>query len=120
MTAWYVLFAAQVLLVSAGRVDIHRRLGVLVAITAVAIVPTGIATAIGFIRRVAGNADESALAALIAGYQFVALTLFALLVGTALAFRRRSDIHKRLMTVASLSLLGPPWPAWCRIRLRCG
>jgi hypothetical protein len=108
MTAWYVLFAAQVLLVSSGRVDLHRRLGILVAITAAALVPAGVATAIAFIRRAAGNADDSALAALIAGYQFVALTLFTVLVVTALVLRRRSDIHKRLMTVASLSLLGPP------------
>jgi hypothetical protein len=108
MTAWYVLFAAQVLLVSARRVDIHRRFGILVAFTGAALVPTGIATAIAFIRRVAGDAEESELAAVIAGYQFVALTLFTLLVVTALAFRGRSDIHKRLMTVASLSLLGPP------------
>jgi hypothetical protein len=108
MTAWYVLFATQVLLVSAHRVDIHRRLGILTAFTAAALVPAGIATAIAFIRRVEGDTESSELAALIAGYQFVALTLFTLLVVTALVLRRRSDIHKRLMTVASLSLLGPP------------
>jgi hypothetical protein len=43
---------------------------------------------------------------MIAGYDFISLLVFAALVGTALALRRRGDVHKRLMTLASLSLLG--------------
>jgi hypothetical protein len=53
------------------------------------------------------NPDEAPIAAIIAGYDFISLLVFALLVGTALFLRRRSDVHKRLMTLASLSLLGP-------------
>ena len=77
------------------------------ALTAAAIVPVGVATAIAFIQRVRGNSEEAPVAAIIAGYDFISLLIFALLVGTALALRRRSDVHKRLMTIASLSLLGP-------------
>jgi uncharacterized membrane protein YozB (DUF420 family) len=108
MTAWYTLFVAQVALVSGRRVDLHRRLGILTALTAAALVPVAAATAIAFIARVRGNPDEAPIAAVIAGYDFVALSVFALLVGIALILRRRSDIHKRLVTLASLSLLGPP------------
>jgi len=107
MTTWYALFVTQVLLVSVRRVDTHRRLGILGALTAAAIVPVGVATAIAFIQRVRGNSEEAPVAAIIAGYDFISLLIFALLVGTALALRRRSDVHKRLMTIASLSLLGP-------------
>jgi hypothetical protein len=107
MTTWYALFLSQVMLVSRRRVDLHRRLGIFTALTAAAIVPVGSATAIEFIRRVSTDADEAPIAAIIAGYDFVSLLVFALFVGTALIFRRRSDVHKRLMTLASLSLLGP-------------
>jgi hypothetical protein len=107
MTTWYALFLAQVALVSRRRVDIHRRLGIFTALTAVAILPVGVATSIAFIHRLGVNSDEAPVAAIIAGYDFVSLLVFALLVGTALALRRRSDVHKRLMTLASLSLLGP-------------
>ncbi|HEX4243103.1 MAG TPA: hypothetical protein VHZ53_16960 [Steroidobacteraceae bacterium] len=108
MTAWYTLFVAQVALVSRRRVDLHRRLGMLTAVIAAALVPAAAATAIAFLTRVRANPDEAATAAVIAGYDFVALSVFTLLVVTALILRRRSDIHKRLMTLASLSLLGPP------------
>jgi hypothetical protein len=107
MTTWYGLFVTQVMLVSARRVDIHRRLGIFAALTAAAIVPVGAATSIAFIQRVRGNSDEAPVAAIVAGYNFISLLAFALLVGTALALRRRSDVHKRLMTIASVSLLGP-------------
>jgi hypothetical protein len=108
MTAWYALFLTQVALISRRRVDIHRRLGIAAALAAVVVVGVGVATAIYFVTRVRGNPEESAFAAVVAGYDLVSLLIFALLVGTALALRRRSDIHKRLMTLASMSLLGPP------------
>lgn len=107
MTAWYALFLAQVLLIHRRRADIHRRLGIFTALIAAAIVPVGSATAIAFIHRLHTNADEAPIAAIIAGYDFISLLMFALLVGTALLLRRRSDVHKRLMTLASLSLLAP-------------
>ncbi len=37
----------------------------------------------------------------------LALVVFGCLVGLALLFRRRGDYHKRLMLLATLSLLGP-------------
>jgi len=106
MTAWYAL--SQVALISRRRVDIHRQLGIAAALTAVVVVAVGVATAIHFVTRVRANPEDSAFAAVVAGYDLVSLLIFALLVGTALALRRRSDIHKRLMTLASMSLLGPP------------
>jgi hypothetical protein len=108
MTLWYALFLTQVLLIARRRPDIHRRLGVLTAMTAAALVPIATATAIAFVARTRTDPDEGPVAAIIAGYDFVSLLMFALLVGTALALRGRSDVHKRLMTLASMSLLGPP------------
>lgn len=108
MTAWYGLFLAQVVLISRCRVDIHRRLGIVAAVTAVLVLVSGVTVGLAFVARSRGNPDDAAVAAVIAGYDFMSLVVFALLVGAALLFRKRSDYHKRLMTLASLSLLGPP------------
>lgn len=108
MTLWYALFLTQVVLVSRRRVDVHRRLGILTALTAAALVPVATATAIAFVSRLRTDPEGGPVAAIIAGYDFVSLLMFVLLVGTALALRRRSDVHKRLITLASMSLLGPP------------
>jgi len=108
MTAWYALFLTQVVLISRRRTDIHRRLGIAAAVTALLLVLVGVATALRFVARVRGNPNDAAFAAVVAGYDIVSLLIFALLVGTALVMRRRTDIHKRLMTLASMSLLGPP------------
>jgi len=108
MTLWYVLFLAQVTLVARKRTDLHRRLGVLTAVTGAVLIPLGIATAAAYIARVHGDPDEGPVSAVIFAFDAVALLVFAVLVGTALVKRARSDVHKRLMTIASLSLLGPP------------
>lgn len=119
MTAWYVLFAAQVTLIIRRRPDVHRRLGIMSAVVGFAIVPAGVATALAFVRM-HSNPDEAAYAALVAGYDFVLLAVFWFLLCAALFLRRRSDFHKRLMLLASLSLLAPPlarvvsddWALW--------
>jgi hypothetical protein len=106
MTSWLVIFITQALLVDAGRVGLHRKLGVLGAVIALLVLYTGIATGIDAGRRGASPAPD------VPALMFMAIPLFdmpvfALLVGVALARRNRPDIHKRLMLLATLSLLTP-------------
>ena len=106
MTLWFVLFSAQVWLVVEARRDLHRRLGVLGLILAVLVVCVGVAAAIDAGRR--GSSPAPGVPPLI----FMAIPLFdmpmfALLVGVALWKRRRPDIHKRLMLLATLGMLTP-------------
>ena len=106
MTLWLALFIVQVRLVAAGRTDLHRRLGVVGAILVVLILVVGMATAIDAVRRGATPVPE------VTPYMFMAIpffdvAVFAALVGVALWYRRRSDIHKRLMLLATLSILAP-------------
>jgi len=106
MTTWLVLFAAQVGLVAAGRTDLHRRLGVLGLVVAVLVIGVGVAAAIDAGRRGASPTTE------VPPLVFMAIPLFdmpvfAALVGVALWKRRRPDIHKRLMLLATLGLLTP-------------
>jgi hypothetical protein len=102
MSSWFVLFLVQVRLVARGRTDLHRRLGVLGALIAAAMLVVGITTAIAG-ARLGHTPGPPPLAFLIV--PFTDMAVFALLVGTGLWFRRRSDIHKRLMLLSCVGIL---------------
>jgi hypothetical protein len=106
-TSWVLLFLAQTTLVAARRTDIHRRLGALGAVLAVLLLLVGTTTAI--IRVKGGSAPIPGVPPL----AFLAVPLFdmvvfAILVGAAFYYRHRADVHKRLMTLATISLLSAP------------
>ena len=115
MTSWVVLFVVQTRFVAARRVDLHRRLGVFGALLIVAIVAVGIPASIESARRGVTIGDLTPLMFMVLPLGTV--VVFAVLAGLAVAYRRRSDIHKRLMLLATLSILTPaiarvPWPAF--------
>jgi hypothetical protein len=104
MTSWVVLFITQVSLVATRRVRLHQRLGVFGAILAVLVFLVGILTAIAAAARGASPGPPA--------LQFLVVPLgdmlvFGILVGAALYFRRRLDVHKRLMLLAAVNLLAP-------------
>lgn len=106
-TSWILLFLAQTSLIAARRTDIHRRLGVLGGVLAALILILGTTTAI--IRVKGGSAPIPGVPPL----AFLAVPLFdmvvfAILVGAAFYYRHRPDVHKRLMTLATVSLLSAP------------
>lgn len=104
MTAWIVLFAVQAGLVAARRVDLHRKLGIAGAALAALVVIVGVATAIEAARRgVSPGPPPLVFLAIPLG----GVLVFGLLVGAAIANRRRGDWHKRLMLVGALSILTP-------------
>ena len=105
-TVWIALHYTQARLVAAHRLDIHRRLGIfgacVAALLAVQVVSMAIANA------AAGHGGPPGRDPL----QFLSVplgttTMFALFVGSALVLRRKREWHKRLMLLASLSLLVP-------------
>lgn len=113
-SAWLVLFIVQTGLIAAGRVDLHRRLGIAGAILALAMLGLGTLTAL---RSVAGASDPGALAFL--AIPLFDMVVFAVLVGSALALRHVAQTHKRLMLIAMIGLLTPAtgrihWPAALR------
>lgn len=111
MTTWMGLFIVQPMLVAKGRTDIHRRLGVAGGVLAAAIVVVGPIVAIYGVR--AGHhpvpgANPLAFMAV----PFGDIAVFAILVGAALYYRRRPEFHKRLMLVATITLLPPGVARW--------
>src|SRR6186997_2677180 len=104
-TSWLALFMVQTTLVAAHRTDIHRRLGILGGVIAALMIVIGPTTAV--IRANQGATpipDVSPLSFLVIplGDMFV----FAILISAGFYFRRRSDVHKRLMMLATISILG--------------
>lgn len=116
MTAWFVLFIVQTRLVAAGRTDLHRRLGVGGALLALAILIVGPLVAITA-AKLGHSPGPPPLVFLVV--PLADMVVFALLVGSGLAFRHRSDVHKRLMLLSCVGLLTAaiarvPVDAWHR------
>ena len=103
-TSWFALFAVQTLLVARGRTDIHRRLGALGAILAVAVFVTGTITTINAVRHGVVSPEFDPRVYFV-GATLPSFVLFAVLVAAAVAFRRRPETHKRLMLLATIKLM---------------
>jgi hypothetical protein len=102
--AWLLLLLTQTSLVAAGRVDLHRRLGVVGAGLAVAMLVLGIIGSLMAASRPTGFVNVS-----VPHLQFLVVPLFALglfvaFVSLALLNRRRPQHHKRLMLLATIAL----------------
>ncbi|TRW49459.1 hypothetical protein FM042_00925 [Aliidiomarina halalkaliphila] len=107
MTIWFALFITQVGLNLKGRNDLHRRLGVSGAVFAILVVVLGIAVTIESGRKGISPASDVPVLAFMA-VPFFDIAVFAGFIATALVYRRRPDIHKRLMLLATLSILTAP------------
>jgi hypothetical protein len=105
-TGWLVLFLVQVRLVAARRVDLHRRLGAAGAVFAVLVIVLGLAAAFEAAKR--GFAPPGAPPPLVFfAIPVGAVTTFAMLVAAAIYWRRRPDVHKRLMLMATIAVITP-------------
>lgn len=104
MTAWVVLFITQISLVATRRTKIHQRLGVLGGVLAALVVIVGVLTALYAAARGA-SPGPPALSFLI--IPLGDMLIFSILIGLALYYRRKLDVHKRLMLLAAINLLTP-------------
>jgi len=118
--AWLLLYLAQSLLVASRRVGWHKRLGLSSILLLALILPLAYSTTIEMVRRgfdLSGDQridshPQVAMGGLDAStgvvFNLVGLLLFAVLAVAALCYRRRPEIHKRLMLFANIELMGPP------------
>ena len=103
-TSWLALFMVQTTLVAAHRTDIHRRLGILGGVIA------GLMIVIGPTTAVIRASQEATPVPGVSPLSFLVIPLgdmfvFAILVGAGFYYRRRPDVHKRLMMLATISIL---------------
>jgi hypothetical protein len=106
-TTWVLFFLAQTTLVATGRTYLHRRMGIAGAILAALVVVVG--TTVAIMRAKNGTSPIPGVPPLgFLAIPFFDMVVFAILVGTALYFRRRLESHKRLMTLSMITLLAAP------------
>ena len=105
MFGWIALFVTQTVLVARHRIDWHRRLGILGAMLAAVIVIADTATVINALRLGGHHLPPGVPIPLFMAFSFFDLLTFAILVSSAIALRRMSAWHKRLMLLATILVL---------------
>jgi hypothetical protein len=111
-TLWILLFLAQVVLVSQGRTDIHRKIGPYGGALVVVMLVFGTIAALNAAVRQGGFIGIP-----VPPLQFLAIPLFDMIVfpsfvAAALIQRHNSQSHKRLMLLATLNLLPAAIARW--------
>ncbi|MEP6781177.1 MAG: hypothetical protein ABJC26_14875 [Gemmatimonadaceae bacterium] len=102
--SWLVLFATQVALIVAERRRLHRRLGVIGIVLALVLLALGFAVAVQAART--GYAPAPGMTSL----AFLVIPIgdlvgFAVFVAMGLYWRQKRDVHKRLMWLATISIV---------------
>lgn len=107
---WVLLLVAQTSLVAAGRVDVHRRLGVAGFLLACAMVVLGVLTATGALAR--GVALPGMDAKTFYAVPMLDMLLFATLIFFAYRARSRPATHKRIILIATIALTPAAFTRW--------
>lgn len=112
LTLWFSLAVAQGWLIRSGQRRWHRRVGYTTATYAAAVVVSGLVVNSGWAASLTSAADPANIIVL---GNFLTLPLFVLLVGLGVLLRKRAEAHKRLMLLASVSIVSPAlgrFPLW--------
>lgn len=105
-TSWFVLFAVQTTLVGRGKIRLHRTFGVAGAGLAALMVASGLLILYVRALEYTGTSGSLASTTTVVWANLSLLILFAGFAALGIAARRRPDVHKRLMLLASLSMMG--------------
>jgi hypothetical protein len=110
--AWILLFLTQAWWIQSRRIPRHRSLGAIAALVAPGVVVSTMAMGVFAMHRDVQAGLGELATSLLLGTITSPLIFFAL-VSAALVYRRQTEIHKRLMLLATISIL---WPAFFRFR----
>lgn len=109
---WLLIFLIQSRLIATRRTAVHRQLGIAAGFVLAFMVPAGFAATIAMVRRgfdLSGDLTRTTPDLLFESvFQFGDLLLFTTLAVAGICFRRRPDVHKRLMLFANVSLMPAP------------
>jgi len=111
LTAWFIWLCVQTTAVNRGRVDLHRRLGAIGISIGILVLLSGAASALGLAPRLLekyGNIDADL--ARIVGVVWGNIGMLVAFSGFLLAAvfnRKRPEIHKRLMLLATIAISLP-------------
>lgn len=106
--AWLIFFIAQASLIRVRNVSVHRRLGWLGASLGIAVVISGVAVSFHrTLRELAAGAGDVVLREFV--NNLIGLLIFGALVAAAIVLRRDRESHKRLILLATISIVGAAW-----------
>ncbi len=112
LSSWYLLYLTQTCLVASKRVEIHRAVGLAGAVVAILLFAVSLNVVLRApARNVAAGASIAQISLMVIG-DIAILLLFAALVTCGLLLRGRKEFHKRLMTLASVSIVAPAIARW--------
>ena len=104
-TTWLALHYTQARLIATHRVALHKRLGIFTACLGVLLAIHAYHFAIAGVA--AGHAPPGRNPLQFLSVPMGTITMFSLFLASALALRKKREWHKRLMFLASLSLILP-------------
>ena len=105
MAAWVALFIAQVYFIRSTRIKLHQRLGLLSIVLAIAIIFTGLVTAVAAAKYGSPSTPPGVKPLEFLVVPFVDMVVFAVLFAAAIYYRRNAPNHKRLMLLTVLNFL---------------
>jgi hypothetical protein len=113
-TLWIILFISQISLVTARRVDLHRRLGLLGFVLAILMIMLGTLTASDRLARHLTHPGTDTVEEERAFYAVPLGDMLMFSTFVCLGYRNRFQpaVHKRLMWFATLSLLDAGFDRW--------
>jgi hypothetical protein len=109
---WLVLLLAQTTLVARKRTDIHRRLGVFGFVLASLMIIVGLMMAFNA-AKYGFHGPGLPPPLIFVAVPFFDIVVFATLIAAAFYYRRQPEIHKRLIIVATISILPPALARFC-------
>ena len=109
-SAWIGLMILQSALIAARRTAWHRRIGPWAAAVAGLTVAAGVRAGILTASREAAFDAEAARAFL--AVPLSSMAVFSVLVAAGILWRKRPQVHKRLMLLSTISILDAPIARW--------
>lgn len=108
LTTWYTGLLVQSGLAVRRKIRLHRTFGVIGAFVAAAVVITGAVATVDAVPRAAelGYPPRQIIDILVTS-NTANLIVFGTLVAAAIMNRSRPQVHKRLMLIASVAIIGP-------------
>lgn len=110
--AWVLLFLVQTFLIHRSQYKLHMTLGftgiVIALATSITMIP---AAMFGVEKELAAGLGQTAISGIVGNC--TSSIMFLSLALSGVAYRKRPDIHKRLLLLATIVVL---WPAWFRFR----
>ena len=103
-TAWLLLYISQATLIMTGRARIHLKMGPWLAAYGFAIAAVGLYAAALLAHRLGARQNDFEAAAAFVFFPVIDMVYFAGFLAAAVAYRKRPDIHKRAMFLATFSI----------------